>query len=188
VDNHFQGTKGPGGFKNPILYTAVIPQNLAMNQVGLMSGVGATIDYGMQLQAGYFIVPKKWEVAARWGFINGQSGDIYGNGTFRQVGSVTPAGGAATPLVVYNNAFKEYHQSNEYTIGLNRYWRRQLFTVPGAGHVRRRKSHRAAPELIGTRLRSFRTEGNAPTARTGCPASGGTPPLKSAVAPVVGSH
>ena len=40
------------------------------------------VDYGTMLQAGYFIIPKKLEVAARWSWIRGESGDINGKGTF----------------------------------------------------------------------------------------------------------
>src|SRR5262249_17818711 len=40
----------------------------------------ALLDYGSTLQGGYFIVPKKWELVARFSFVRGESGDINGTG------------------------------------------------------------------------------------------------------------
>jgi hypothetical protein len=80
-------------------------------------------DYGMMLQAGYFLVPKKWEVAARWSWIRGESGDVNGNGRF----TTTRIPGMATPVRVVNGAFHNFHEANEYAIGVNYYWKRQLF-------------------------------------------------------------
>src|SRR5262249_22165733 len=67
------------------------------------------------------IIPKKMEVAARWTWVRGQSGDINGDGTFRtmalpQVGNVH----------VVNGAFTHFHEADEYTVGFNWYFRRQL--------------------------------------------------------------
>jgi hypothetical protein len=146
--NNFHGTHNAGGFNNPILYTAVNPANIinssnaatvAGNEVGFFN-VSSMFDYGMTLQVGYFIVPKKWEIAARWTLVDGQSGDILGNGTFRPGPTLTSAtlvnvsvanGGVvgsnahSIPTVIFNNAFKEYHQSNEIQAALNYYFRRQ---------------------------------------------------------------
>jgi hypothetical protein len=79
-------------------------------------------DYGTMLQAGYFIVPKRWEVAARWSWIRGDSGDLNGNGTF----TTRTIPGVATPVRVINGAFHNFHEADEYGITLNYYWKRQL--------------------------------------------------------------
>jgi hypothetical protein len=79
-------------------------------------------DYGMQLQAGYFIVPKKLEVAARWCMIRGDSNDVNGNGTF----STVKIPGSTTPVRVINGAFHNFHESDEYAVGVNYYFKRQL--------------------------------------------------------------
>jgi hypothetical protein len=153
--DNFQGTHNATGFDNPILYTAVNPFNIINsnannlkapgNEVGLFN-VGSMMDFGMTLQVGYFIIPKKAEICARWGMIDGQSGDFLGNGTFHNgpvmfgetivvpgtvgkvstlnyAGTLTKAGGLQT--VVFNDAFREFHQSNELQLGFNYYWRRQ---------------------------------------------------------------
>jgi hypothetical protein len=124
--NNFRGVKNPGGSDASILYAAPALPGVAAGTALLPNH--AFIDYGMSLQAGYFIVPKKWEVAARWSMINGTSGDIYGNGTFT---TVTAAQAARLPGVpvgtrIYNSAFNQYHESDELAIGLNYYWKRQL--------------------------------------------------------------
>jgi len=158
--NDFQGTHNAGGFNNPILYTAVNPAQIrASSATGIAAGnvtglfdVGAMVDYGMTLQVGYFIVPKKFEICARWGMINGQSGDFLGNGTFHAgptlvapastaIAGTIPAAslintatatvvgettnGHTVPTVIFNDAFREYHESNEIQVGFNYYWRRQ---------------------------------------------------------------
>src|SRR5262249_29626254 len=80
------------------------------------------LDLGMELSAGYFLIPRKLELAARWSWIHGQSGDINGNGTFRLV--TIP--GFASPVHVVNGAFRNFHDVNEYTVGVNYYFKRQL--------------------------------------------------------------
>lgn len=79
-------------------------------------------DYGFLLQAGYFIVPKRLEVAARWCYIRGDSGDINGDGRFR----TTTIPGVANPVRVINNAFRNFHEADEFSVGVNYYWKRQL--------------------------------------------------------------
>ncbi len=73
------------------------------------------LDYGMQLQAGYFVIPKKMELVARWSWISGQSGDINGNGRFTTV--TVP--GVTGPVRVVDGAFRHFHEADEYTVGLN---------------------------------------------------------------------
>jgi hypothetical protein len=89
----------------------------------------ALLDYGTQLQAGYFIVPKKWELVARWSYIRGESGDINGNGTFHTVtipGVLNQSTGALQPVHVVDGAFRHFHEADEYAVGFNYYFKRQL--------------------------------------------------------------
>ncbi len=90
----------------------------------------AILDYGSTVQAGYFVVPKKLELVARYSFIRGESGALNGNG---KVGSVLMVSGqtstgapVTTPVNVYQNAFREYHEAREAGIGINYYFKRQL--------------------------------------------------------------
>jgi hypothetical protein len=79
----------------------------------------ALLDYGMQLEGGYFIIPKKLEVVARWSWISGDSGDVNGNGTFHTV--TVP--GITGPVRVINGAFHNNHEADEYAIGVNYYFK-----------------------------------------------------------------
>jgi hypothetical protein len=82
----------------------------------------ALLDYGSTLQGGYFVVPKKLELVARWSFVRGESGAENGNGTFHTV--TVP--GVTGPVRVYNEAFRVYHEADEYAVGVNYYFKRQL--------------------------------------------------------------
>jgi len=82
----------------------------------------ALLDYGTTLQAGYFIIPKKLEVAARFSMVRGESGDVNGNGKFTQV--VIP--GVAGKVDVVNGAFRQFHEAREYTVGVNYFFKRHL--------------------------------------------------------------
>src|SRR5262249_15241454 len=108
--NNFRTT--PNG-KGNIIYTSNFGNSLFPG--------GALVDYGFTLQAGYFLIPKKLEVAARWSWINGESGDINGLGTFKTI--AVP--GVTGPVRVVNGAFRQYHEANEYTVGVNYYFKRQ---------------------------------------------------------------
>jgi hypothetical protein len=79
------------------------------------------------LQGGYFIIPKKLEIAGRWSWIRGESGNINGNGTFRTLaaGSVPGVPASAGPIRVYNQAFERNQESNEYAIGFNYFFHGQ---------------------------------------------------------------
>jgi hypothetical protein len=126
--NNFRGLKSltPGGaattndtgITNPILYTSTIN---GVSGVSLFPRSKGVIDYGFSLQSGYFLVPRKLEVAARWSWIRGQSGDINGNGTFTTRTDIpgTPAG---TSVRVVNSAFDNFHEVNEYALGVNYYF------------------------------------------------------------------
>ncbi len=113
--NNFQTTAAGG---NNIIYQDTLgPGGAATNALFPRGGL---FDYGMNLQAGYFIVPKRLEVAARWSMVRGESGDINGNGTFRTV--TVP--GVTGPVHVVNGAFQNYHEADEWTIGLNYFFKR----------------------------------------------------------------
>jgi hypothetical protein len=81
----------------------------------------ALLDFGSTLQGGYFIVPKKLELVARYSFVRGESGDILGRGTFHTV--MVPGVGAVR---AYDEAFRNFHTANETAIGFNYYFKRQL--------------------------------------------------------------
>jgi hypothetical protein len=100
----YTDTLGPGGAPR----LALFPSNQGL------------LDYGMNVSAGYFIIPRKLEVAARWAWVTGQSGNINGNGTFSTVN--LPGVGA---VHVVNDAFDRYAEANEYTLGMNYYFKRQ---------------------------------------------------------------
>jgi hypothetical protein len=117
--NNFRGRRGPNGnfpgngFDQPIIYTANGNNSLFPARHGI-------IDYGTMLQGGYFIVPKKLEIAGRWSWIRGESGNIYGNGTFTNV--VVPGAGTVRR---YNAAFDKFQEANEYAVGVNYYFHGQ---------------------------------------------------------------
>ncbi|MGC4007499.1 MAG: hypothetical protein QM811_32000 [Pirellulales bacterium] len=115
--NHFRTTPNGGG---TILYSDSLGPNGAARTALFPSGNGL-IDYGMNLAGGYYLIPRKLEVAARWSWVRGNSGDINGDGTFR---TVNVAG--VTGVQIVNGAFRNFHDANEYTVGLNYYFRRQL--------------------------------------------------------------
>jgi hypothetical protein len=129
LDN-FRGRKAPtglypgNGLDLPILYTNTFHN---VNAVSLFPARTSIIDYGMNLQGGYFLVPKKLEVAGRWSWIRGQSGNINGNGTFvtRAAGSIPGVPASAGPIRVYGQAFDKFQESNEYAIGVNYYFHGQ---------------------------------------------------------------
>jgi len=128
LDN-FRGRRQPAGaypgngIDQPILYT---------------SGAGATLfnhnallTYGMQLQGGYFVIPKKLELCARWSWISGESGDINGNGTAvtlttaqkTALGIPSPA---TTTVKFVPDAFTHYHEADEFAVGVNYFFYREL--------------------------------------------------------------
>ncbi len=101
------------------------------NQIVYQTGNGANalfpggnlIDVGMLLQGGYFVIPKKLEIVGRYSTIDGASGSIDGSG--KVLGKVSVAG-INGPVEVIQNAFRSFHQSNEYAIGYNYFFYGQL--------------------------------------------------------------
>jgi hypothetical protein len=111
--NNFRTT--PNGLGN-IIYADGAGKN------ALFPANHGLFDYGMVLQSGYFIVPKTWEIVARWSWIRGDSGDLNGNGKFTNV--TLP--GVTGPVRVIQGAFTNFHEAREFAIGVNRYWKGQL--------------------------------------------------------------
>jgi len=126
IDN-FRGTEVSGSADTrPILYTANTASGAS--QIALFPK-HALLDYGTTVQAGYFVIPKKLEVAARWSWIRGDSANINGNqtGTTTLTAAQVAALGipAGTTVVSVHNAFKNYSESQEFAVGLNYYFKRQ---------------------------------------------------------------
>jgi hypothetical protein len=133
VDN-IRGRRGPtgsypgNGVNLPIFYSTTLPGGAA---TPTLLTAGGLFDYGMQLQGGYFLVPKKLEIAGRWSCIRGDSGNIYGDGAFRNLttaektalGVPSPA---TTTIRVFKNDFKKFQEANEYAVCLNYFFKRNL--------------------------------------------------------------
>ncbi|MBV9122665.1 MAG: hypothetical protein JO112_04855 [Planctomycetes bacterium] len=102
----YQDALGPGGTSANALFT---PHH-------------DLIDLGMNLQTGYFLIPKRLEVAVRWSWVRGQSGDINGDHTF----TTLTVPGVVGPVHLVQGAFTHFRQANEYTLGLNYYFKGQL--------------------------------------------------------------
>lgn len=112
--NNFESLSGQ------ILYTDTLGPGGA-SRLALFPNRGL-LDYGMNVSAGCFVVPRRLELAARWAWVSGQSGNINGNGTFSTV--VVPGVG---PVHVVNNAFRRFEEANEYTLGVNYYFKRNAW-------------------------------------------------------------
>ncbi len=133
LDN-FRGVRqatGPGtaaypgnGLNNAILYT--VNTSPTTTNAALFPVNHGLVDLGAQIQGGYFVLPKKMELVGRFSVISGESGDIYGNG-LAAAGHTTivDAAGAHSVLVI-PGAFSHNHASEEYAVGLNWYFYRQL--------------------------------------------------------------
>lgn len=101
------------------------------NQIVYQDGTGANalfpggnlFDFGTMLQSGYFVVPKKLEIIGRYSTIDGTSGAIDGNGKVLRKVSIAGING---PVDVIQNAFRSFHQSNEYAVGFNYFLYGQL--------------------------------------------------------------
>jgi hypothetical protein len=119
------------GGNYPILYTANSPSGATSTA---LFDRNSMIDFGTAIQTGYFLIPHKLEIAARYDLISGVSGDINGNGTYTSVsatslgikeaaavGGVQPANTVplGTTVRVVNGAFTHYHVSQEIAVGVN---------------------------------------------------------------------
>jgi hypothetical protein len=140
LDN-FRGEKSAAlpGTNSPILYTANSPSGATAT--ALFPANRGLIDFGTALQAGYFLIPKKLEIAGRFAWISGESGNINGDGTFSTVraasvgikeanavngvqpNNTVPIG---TTIRVVNGAFRNFNDAEEYGVGVNYYFKRQL--------------------------------------------------------------
>lgn len=124
LDN-LRGEKNPATNANrPILYNVNNVGSNALTNVGLFNR-GGLIDYGTTLQGGYFVIPKKLELVARYSWIRGQSANIRGDGTFSTLSASRVAAlgiPAGTTVRQYNNAFREYQESSEIAFGVNYYF------------------------------------------------------------------
>ena len=114
----FRATKqaGPGG---PVVYS--IPETNGTGIGDFLFPKHPVIDYGMLLQVGYFVVPQRLEVAVRWSWLRGQSGDIYGDGTVQSVLELS-----GVPVIEFRDAFRKFQEADEYTLGLNYYWKGEM--------------------------------------------------------------
>src|SRR5437868_2413515 len=123
--NNFRTT--PAG-RGDIIYTIPLAPLGATSANALFPADRALVDYGMNLQAGYFVIPKKLEIAARWSWIRGQSGDTNGDGTFKtiNVAGTKMIPGVTGAVRVVDGAFRHFHEANEYTIGVSYYFKRHL--------------------------------------------------------------
>jgi hypothetical protein len=119
--NNFQAAPGSG---NNIIYSVAGVNGAGGTPANYLFPAGkAFFDYGTDLQAGYFLIPKKLEVAVRWSWITGDSGDPFGNGRFTTI--AVP--GVAGPVRVATGAFTHSHEAQEYTFGVNYYFKRHLW-------------------------------------------------------------
>jgi hypothetical protein len=127
-----------GGIDNAILYGPPAGVTLAPGTpTTFLFPNHPIIDWGMMLQCGYFIVPKKLEICGRWSWVRGESGDLFGSG--KVLNTITLAGGPtsatvpgaaatavpATKVGILADAFRHYHEADEFAIGVNYYFKRQ---------------------------------------------------------------
>ncbi len=119
----------PNGF-DQIWYTYVDPRT--KTTVTALFPNKTLVDYGNQVEGGYFVLPRKLELVARWSWISGDSGDVLGNthqtptvfSAPSGVPSKIPAG--LTRVQVNPGAFSNYHEASEYTFGVNYFFRRHF--------------------------------------------------------------
>ena len=109
------------GFKSPIPgRDAIIYQDTT--GANALFPRHALLDYGSTVQGGYFVIPKKLELTARFSFVRGESGDVNGNGRFRTI--AVP--GVTGPVRVYQEAFRNFHEAREVAVGFNYFFWREL--------------------------------------------------------------
>jgi hypothetical protein len=124
------GFKAPPNGNDLITYT--FPDPRTKSTVTALFPDKALIDYGTQLQAGYFIIPKKLELVARWSWIRGDSGDLIGDlgGPTQSIripnGVGTGARAGFQRVQINPGAFTHFHEANEYSVGVNYFFHREL--------------------------------------------------------------
>jgi hypothetical protein len=122
LDN-FRGEKPPGAATgSPILYTSPLGGSAVTSAALFPRNIGV-IDYGCTLQGGYFLLPKKLEIAGRWSWIRGQSGDINGRDTRFTLVSVAGVPGGSVKVI--DGAFRNFQEVSEWAVGVNYYFYRQ---------------------------------------------------------------
>jgi hypothetical protein len=121
--NNIRGTHNGVGGNNPILYSSGLG-GPGVTTAALFPFNRGLLDYGQSLQAGYFLIPKKLEIAGRWSWIRGESGDINGRDT--KFTLVTVPGVPGGPVKVIGGAFRNFSEVNEYAVGINYYFYGQL--------------------------------------------------------------
>jgi hypothetical protein len=110
--NDFQTTP-PGG--NAIIYQDGSGANALFPS-------GPLVDCGTAVQVGYYLIPRKLEIAGRWDMIAGESGSINGNGHFTTV----RLPGVSGPVRVIDDAFRHFQSAQEWAVAANYYFYGQL--------------------------------------------------------------
>jgi hypothetical protein len=134
--NNFHAPNGGAG--NLILYGSPIGAIAGIPTTNFIFPNHPIFDYGMVLQGGYFVVPHKVEIAGRWSWIRGESGDIFGSGKVLGAPTPVPNGAVGVPggppaaivpgttAVRLADAFRHFHEADEFTISFNYYFKREL--------------------------------------------------------------
>jgi hypothetical protein len=150
LDN-FRGTRiSTTNLNRSILYnsTTFAPGNVFVGgtALSLFPSNIAIKDYGTTLQGGYFVVPKKLELVARYSWIRGQSGNFNGSGNLLATPAGTTAAAlrpgtfttltagqvaaiglpAGTTVRVVQGAFRNYQEADEVAVGVNYFFYRHL--------------------------------------------------------------
>ncbi|MBI1915572.1 MAG: hypothetical protein HYS12_12690 [Planctomycetes bacterium] len=129
--NNFRGEKDlTTGRERPILYSVNNVGSNALTNVALFNH-GALVDYGTLVQGGYFVIPKKLELVARYSVVRGESGNIRGDGAFTTLsaaqrtalGIPTAAAGGPATVRLYPNGFSRDQEAQEFAVGFNYYFK-----------------------------------------------------------------
>lgn len=83
---------------------------------------GTLFDLGTSVQMGYFLIPKKLEIAGRWDIITGDSGSINGTGRF----TTARLPGVAAPVRIIDGAFRQFQSAQEWAVAMNYFFYGQL--------------------------------------------------------------
>ncbi len=123
IDN-FRGQRiANSNLNRPILYTSNTPSGAT--STALFPTNHGLVDFGSVIQGGYFVVPNKLEVVARYSWVCGESGNINGKNN-AGAGPLVTIPGVPTPVRIVNGAFSNFQQADEVAFGVNYYFRRQL--------------------------------------------------------------